>query len=167
MITACEKNKIRAERLKYNLEKQGVRCANVIIEDARKLNDFFSFDKVLLDAPCSGSGTLTIQESGIEKNFTQELINRSVKTQEELLKKALTILKPGKEMIYSTCSILKDENENVLNKILPKLKATIVPIDKNNLQGIPLLPVTLQGTICVAPTQLYEGFFIAKIKKQV
>ena len=56
-ITACEKNKIRCDRLKYNLQKQGVGNVNVMQEDARKLSDFFSFDKILLDAPCSGSGT--------------------------------------------------------------------------------------------------------------
>ena len=56
-ITACEKNKIRGERLKYNLDKQGIKCVNVMLADSRNLSDFFSFDKVLLDAPCSGSGT--------------------------------------------------------------------------------------------------------------
>lgn len=53
MITACEKNKIRADRLKYNLEKQGTSRVTVMLKDARKLDNFFSFDKILLDAPCS------------------------------------------------------------------------------------------------------------------
>ncbi len=52
-ITACEKNKIRAERLKYNIEKQGAKSINVLIEDARNLSNYFSFDKILLDVPCS------------------------------------------------------------------------------------------------------------------
>lgn len=163
MITACEKNKIRAERLKYNLEKQGVRCANVMVEDARKLDDFFAFDKILLDAPCSGSGTIDSNKVNLEKTFTKDLVDRSVKTQEELLRKALKILKPGKEMIYSTCSILKQENENLLKKVLQKSNAKIVPIQKD--WDIPQLPVSIEGTICVCPTELYEGFFVAKIKK--
>lgn len=158
MITACEKNKIRAERLKYNLEKQGVRSVNIMVEDARKLDDFFSFDKILLDAPCSGSGTTNI----FETKFTQELIERSVKTQEELLRKAIKILKPGQEMVYSTCSILEQENENILKKFLSK--ADIVPIKE--IPGIPILPTTIKGTLCVCPSRLYEGFFIAKIKKR-
>lgn len=161
MITACEKNKIRAERLKYNLQKQGARCVNIMVEDARKLDDFFSFDKILLDAPCSGSGTDNVKE----EKFTIELINRAEKTQEELLTKALKLLKPGKEMIYSTCSILKQENENIIKKVLSKMSAEIVPIDKNKLTGIPLLPTAIDGTICVCPTELYEGFYIAKIRK--
>lgn len=162
MITACEKNKIRAERLKYNIDKQGVKKVNIMIEDARKLSDFFSFDKILLDAPCSGSGT----ENIYKENFTQELINRSVKAQEELLKKALKLLKQGKDMVYSTCSILKEENEDILKKALAKSNAEIVPIEKELLKGIPLLPASLEGVICVAPTYLYEGFFVAKIRKK-
>ena len=159
MITACEKNKIRAERLKYNLQKQGIGCTNVMLEDARKLSDFFSFDKILLDAPCSGSGTDNIKE----KNFTKELIERSSKVQEELLRKALKILKPGREMIYSTCSILKQENENILRKVLPKANAEIIPIKP--IEDIPTLPVDIEGTICVCPTESYEGFFVAKIRR--
>lgn len=162
MITACEKNKIRAERLKYNLQKQSARCVNVMVEDARKLDDFFSFDKILLDAPCSGSGTDNIKE----ENFTIELINRAEKTQEELLAKALNLLKPGKEMIYSTCSILRQENENIINKVLSKVNAEIVPIDSSKLVGIPQLPTIIKGTICVCPTELYEGFYIAKVVKK-
>lgn len=158
-ITAVEKNKIRAERLNYNLQKQGVGCVNVMLEDARKLSDFFSFDKILLDAPCSGSGTMSI----FDKNFNEELIKRSSKIQEELLKKALKILKPGGEMIYSTCSILKQENEEILKKVLTKANAEIEPI--NLTENIVALPSKIDGTITVFPTENYEGFFVAKIRK--
>lgn len=64
MITACEKNAIRAERLKFNIQRQGAGRVSVLVQDARKLDDFFSFDKILLDAPCSGSGTLAVREGG-------------------------------------------------------------------------------------------------------
>ena len=157
-ITACEKNKIRAERLKFNLQKQGVKSANIMVEDARKLSDYFSFDKILLDAPCSGSGT----ENIFDKNFSKELVERSVKFQEELLRKALKILKPGGEMVYSTCSILKQENEKVLERVLSKGNAQIEPI---TVQDIEVLPSKIAGTITVCPTENYEGFFVAKIKK--
>ena len=159
-ITACEKNKIRCDRLKYNLQKQGVGNVNVMQEDARKLSDFFSFDKILLDAPCSGSGTDNI----FEKGFTKELIHKSCKTQEALLRKAINILKPGREMIYSTCSILKQENEEMLNKILKTGKVEIIPIEVDD--KIPILPVQIKGTLCVCPTELYEGFFVAKLYKK-
>lgn len=165
LITACEKNKIRAERLKYNIEKQGASRVNVLIEDARNLDSYFSFDKILLDAPCSGSGTINIKNEKLEKIFTEELINRSVKTQYELLKKAISILKSGHEMVYSTCSVLEEENENNIEKILKNQNIEIVPIDENLFEGASLLPSKIKGTIVVAPNELYEGFFIAKLRK--
>lgn len=162
-ITACELNKIRAERLKYNIEKQGAK-AYVMVTDARKIDSFFSFDKILLDAPCSGSGTLNLNTGISEKNFSLNLISKSVKAQTALLDKALKILKPGCEMVYSTCSILQEENEEILEKVLSKNKAKIIPIDFES-KDLPLLPTRIMGTLCVAPNELYEGFFIAKIKK--
>lgn len=162
-ITACELNKIRAERLKYNIEKQGAK-AYVMVTDARKIDSFFSFDKILLDAPCSGSGTLNLNTGISEKNFSLNLISKSVKAQTALLEKALKILKPGCEMVYSTCSILQEENEEILEKVLSKNKAKIIPIDFES-KDLPLLPTRIMGTLCVAPNELYEGFFIAKIKK--
>ena len=167
-ITACEKNKIRAERLKYNIEKQGAKRITILMQDSRELDNYFSFDKILLDAPCSGSGTINLRNEKLEKIFTEELVLRSVKTQFEMLKKAITILKPGHEMIYSTCSILKEENEENLSKILKMGKVELVPIDvpKEEYKNIPLLPVRIEGTMCVCPNELYEGFFIAKLKKK-
>lgn len=52
-ITACEMNNIRLERLKYNIEKQGATSVYTMQTDSRKIDDFFSFDQILLDAPCS------------------------------------------------------------------------------------------------------------------
>lgn len=160
MITACEKNKIRLERLKYNIEKQGARV-NIMLQDARRLDNFFAFDKILLDAPCSGSGT----ENVYKEEFTKDLIKRSIKFQDELIQKAVQILKPGGEIIYSTCSILKEENEEVVKKVLERKDMELLPIDKNIFDEVTLLPVTIDGTICIAPSEFYEGFFIAKIRK--
>lgn len=164
-ITACEMNTIRAERLKYNIEKQGANSVYVMQKDSRTIDDFFSFDRILLDAPCSGSGTLNINDENIFKYFTPKLIEKSAKTQLTLLKKALKILKPGKEMIYSTCSILKCENEDIITAALKGTNAKIVPIEFQGMEQLPLLPTTIPGTLCVCPNELYEGFFIAKLKK--
>ena len=159
-ITAVERNKIRAEKLKYNLQKQGAGTVNVMIDDARNLSDFFKFDKILLDAPCSGSGTDNVFKS----NFTKELIQKSSKTQEVLLKKAFKLLKPGGELIYSTCSILKEENENILEKCL---KNTDYKLEKIELSDeIELLPSKFEEVKTIAPNEYFEGFFVAKIKKR-
>lgn len=164
-ITACELNKIRIEKLKYNIEKQGATSVYIMQEDSRRINDFFSFDNILLDAPCSGSGTLNVEDVNLEKIFTKKLIEKSQKAQLELLNKAVKILKQGQEMVYSTCSILNVENEKIVSKILKNNKVEIVPIEFEGKEELPLLPTKIDGTLCVMPTELYEGFFIAKIRK--
>ena len=164
-ITAIEMNKIRAQKLKYNIEKQGVTCVYIMEQDARKLNDFFSFDNVLLDAPCSGSGTININDTNLEKTFTEQLIKKSIKSQNELLKKAIKVLKKGSKMVYSTCSILQEENENIIENVLKENKVEIVDIDFKGIEDLPKLPTRIKGTLCVAPTKEYEGFFVAKLKK--
>lgn len=164
-ITACELNKIRIEKLKYNIEKQGATSVYIMQEDSRRINDFFSFDNILLDAPCSGSGTLNVEDVNLEKIFTKKLIEKSQKAQLELLNKAVKILKQGQEMVYSTCSILNVENEEIVSKILKNNKVEIVPIEFKGKEELPLLPTKIDGTLCVMPTELYEGFFIAKIRK--
>lgn len=164
-ITACELNTLRAERLKYNIEKQGASSVYVMVKDARTIDDFFSFDNILLDAPCSGSGTLDLSNPDTFKYFTMKLIDKSKKAQLALLRKALKILKPGKEMIYSTCSILEDENENILKQVIKNGQYEILPIEFEGMEKLPLLPVKIPGVICVCPNELYEGFFIAKIRR--
>lgn len=106
-----------------------------------------------------GSGTLNI----FNERFNQELINRSCKIQEELLKKSLKILKSGGEIVYSTCSILNKENEEIINKVINNSNFKIVPIELP--KQIEILPTKINGTICILPTEYFEGFFIAKIKK--
>lgn len=165
-ITACEMNKIRAQKLKYNIEKQGATSVYLMETDSRRLNDYFSFDKILLDSPCSGSGTMYLEDKNIEKYFTLKLIEKSTKTQLELLKKAIKILKPGKEMVYSTCSILSPENEDIIKSVLKDGKCEIVPIIFSGIEEIPILPTSIDGTLCIMPNEFYEGFFIAKIRKK-
>ena len=165
-ITACELNNIRAERLRYNIEKQGASSVYVMQKDSRNIDDFFSFDRILLDAPCSGSGTLNFSDNNTFKYFSRKLVEKSSKTQLTLLKKALKILKPGKEMIYSTCSILSCENEEVVKEALKSCNASIVPIEFKGKESLPTLSTELEGTLCVCPNDLYEGFFIAKLKKE-
>lgn len=164
-ITACEINKIRAERLRYNLDKQGASSVFVMLEDARNIDNFFSFDQILLDSPCSGSGTININENNLNEYFTTELVERSKKLQIALIKKAIKILKSGKEMVYSTCSILKEENEDIIRKVLNE-GIEIVPIEFDGKETLPQLSTTIKGTLCICPTKYYEGFFIVKLRKK-
>lgn len=164
-ITAIEMNKIRAEKLKYNIEKQGASSVYVMEQDARKIDDFFSFDSILLDAPCSGSGTINSNDLKLEKFFTKNLIEKSKKTQRELLNKAIKILKKGSTMVYSTCSILQEENENIISDILKTKKVELEEINFKGIEELPRLPEKIKGTLLVMPDEEYEGFFVAKLKK--
>ncbi len=165
-ITACEMNKIRAERLKYNLTKLGVTNVSVMVTDARNLESYFSFDKILLDAPCSGSGTLCIDNPKSMDGFSDALINKCVSAQKKLLEKAVSVLKKGGEILYSTCSVLPVENEEIVKSVLKKFNCGTVALDSNITKNLPTLPCSLENAICVCPTNEYEGFFLVKLRKK-
>ena len=147
LITACEKNKIRSERLMYNLKKQNVNNVTVLNNDATELSEYMSFDSILLDALCSGSGTITDNEFNME-----DKIDTIINTQERLLKKAVSSLKKDKYMIYSTCSILKQENEEQIKKVLS--------------DDIEIIPINIDGVLTIKPNKYYEGFFICLLHKK-
>ena len=74
-------------------------------------------------------------------------------------------MKKGQEIVYSTCSILSKENEDIVLKVMSENKLEIVPIEFKGMEDLPLLPSKIKGTLVVKPDELYEGFFIAKIRK--
>ena len=162
-ITAYEINKIRAEKLKYNLNKLGVKNCTVIEQDARNIDSFFRFDQILLDAPSSGTGTIDINNPSTYKSFNKKMINYTTRCQEKLLNKALDVLKPDGTMVYSTCSILSIENENIISNVLRKRKD--VEIVKLSLDKDLLLDCKLDGALLIKPTATNEGFFICKLRK--
>ena len=163
-ITACEKNKIRAERLKYNIALQGAKRTTVMVTDSAKLDPLFTFDRVLLDAPCSGSGTIELWRERAPM-IDEELVARSVRIQRTLLRGALAHMRRGSEMIYSTCSILEEENEAQIRAALG-MGAEIVPLSASDLPDVPCFEGSLAGTLTVLPAELYEGFFVAKLRKK-
>ena len=77
MITACEMNKIRADRLRYNVQRQGASRVTVMNIDSRNLDDLFSFDRILLDAPCSGSGTVQLNDPRSKGQFNQKNLEKT------------------------------------------------------------------------------------------
>jgi NOL1/NOP2/sun family putative RNA methylase len=160
LITAVEKNQIRSERLEYNINKLGAKKINIIRKDARFLDDYFTFDKIMLDAPCSGSGTLNKESI---KDFNEDLVNRSVNIQKQLITKAFNLLKKDGILTYSTCSILKCENDEVVKYLLDNNpNAEIIHL---NYQDLPTIKNDIPGTVTLLPNELYEGFYIAQIKK--
>lgn len=163
-ITACELSVPRAEKLEHNLSKMGASNVTVMRCDARKLDSWFSFNQILLDAPCTGSGTVHTHDEHAAKYLTPELADRLEHSQTALVAKALEVLKPGGTLVYSTCSILPRENEAIVSTALAKHpECELVPVELD--AQVPLLPCCLEGASTVCPTALYEGFFVAKIKK--
>ncbi|MBQ8081448.1 MAG: RsmB/NOP family class I SAM-dependent RNA methyltransferase [Clostridia bacterium] len=164
-ITACEIQHIRAERLRANMKRLGCGRVTVIEQDARRLDDFLRFDRILLDAPCSGSGTLTLSDERSVFAFSERLVENSARLQRALLKKGAALLKKGGVLLYSTCSLLPEENEEAVRAAL-SLGLTLEPLDKSGFEALPILPNGLPGTLTVCPTEAYEGFFVAKLVRK-
>ena len=183
-LTACEMNAPRAEKLAYNLEKLGVRGANVMRVDARQLDEFFSFDQILLDAPCTGTGTLRVGDERAAARVTPKLLAKVTRSQRSLLDRALTVLKPGGELVYSTCSVLRKRTRSrsrlpsngiatarscrlrARSRGRPDPPGTAEALARAAEDGaLPLLPNGLPGTLTICPTRDYEGFYLAKIRK--
>lgn len=191
-LTACELHAPRAEKLAYNLEKLGVRNVNVMRCDARRLDEFFSFDRILIDAPCTGTGTYRAGDGRARARMTDALLAKVTRSQRALLDRALTVLKPGGTLVYSTCSILPAENGDQVAASLARHRdcelVLLSPVPEAEAEGdrerfafaasaervieavhdgtIPTLPATLPGTVTVCPTRLFEGFYLALIRKK-
>ena len=83
-----------------------------------------------------------------------------------LLEKALRLLRTGCEMIYSTCSVLAQENENIVARVLRKANAEVVPLKLDAFSWVPQLPVSIPCTLCVCPEALHEGCVVAKSRRR-
>lgn len=187
-VTACEMHAPRADKLEHNLAKQGAVNVQVMRCDARELDEFFSFDRILLDAPCTGSGTLIAGNERTFRGFSEQLLQKCARSQRALLDRALTVLKPGGTLVYSTCSVLPPENEDAVAEALAKHRdCALVPLDGavlTDAEGkevpadespmaeavraglLPRLENGMPGTVTLGITESYEGFFIAKIRKE-
>ena len=163
-ITACERNTIRLDKMMYNINKQGVNvyCIN---KNSLELDDFLKFDKILLDAPCTGTGTIN-HKTNFEKHLTKSLLEKTIKTQEKLLNKAIKLLKKDGELIYSTCSILKKENDEMIQKVLSQnSNIHLEKIDIIEKENINIVKGINDKTITILPDENFEGFYIAKLVK--
>ncbi len=171
-ILANELDKIRCEKLKYNINLQGVKICEVINNKGEELGDNYinQFDKVLLDTPCSGEGRFLIEDKKTYENWSTSEVDKLVKLQKELFTSAYKALKPEGILVYSTCTLNKNENEGVLNWAINKYNLEIEKINmdiKNSLNGITKgYNKQLKNAIRVLPNKKQEGFFVVKIIKK-
>ena len=155
LVTACERDAVRFERMKFNLARQGAERVNALRTDALALDEFLKFDKILLDAPCTGTGTISADS---RVRFSEDYLAKCVKMQRKLLAKALRLLKKGGTLVYSTCSVLREENDGAAEEAIRR-GAKLVPLEFT--EELPRIP-SMEGTVCVCPNEYYEGFYVAK-----
>lgn len=170
-ILANELDKIRCERLKYNVAMQGASIIEVINGRGEKLGDNYEerFDKVLLDAPCSGEGRFIATSPMTYKNWSKKQVADLVKLQKKLFASGYKALKPGGTMVYSTCTINKDENEFILNWALENFDVKIEKIEleiRDSISGFNEgIDKSINKSIKILPSKAMEGFFVAKFMK--
>lgn len=164
-IVANELDKIRYERLNYNINSQGATIVETLNKRGEVLGSIYEgqFDKVLLDTPCSGEGRFIATSSATYKNWSEKTVNDLVKIQKKLITSGYKALKPGGEMVYSTCTINKHENEEIVEFAESNLglKLKNIELDIREAQKIN------DKAIKILPSKTYEGFFVAKFSKSL
>ncbi|MCX7885144.1 MAG: RsmB/NOP family class I SAM-dependent RNA methyltransferase [Caloramator sp.] len=163
-IIANEADKIRAERLKYNLSIQGVKIDKVRLGRGEKIKDEFKeeFDKVLLDTPCSGEGRFIFNEPVTYKSWSLKEVNRLSNLQKKLIESGFRVLKKGGTLVYSTCTLNREENESIIEYACSNLE---FKIDKINIDFKINNIINDRDMIKILPSKDMEGFFICKLKK--
>lgn len=177
-IIANDSEQSRVASLRNVVRQFGVKNAKVTMGDARDIGIAYpaSFDKVLLDAPCSGEGLIYLRGEKPLRFWGIDKIKRYTYMQRELLESAFLSLKHGKFMIYSTCTLEPDENEGVITHLLkkyPNARLMDIKLEKNNyiIPGITKwsgnqYDKSVKKSIRIIPHNKMMGFYIAKIYKE-
>lgn len=162
LLLANEFVAARAEILRQNLERMGVTNAVITNEDTANLAKALpgQFDRVLVDAPCSGEGMFRRQPEARDE-WNVDAPRRCADRQMEILAQAAKMLRPGGTMVYSTCTFNDTENEGVLRRFLAlHPEFSLVPF------ALPGLPEAKDGYLHLYPHEMRgEGHFISRLKK--
>ncbi|EUD67143.1 hypothetical protein C922_02293 [Plasmodium inui San Antonio 1] len=128
-VYANDVNKVRCKSIEANASRMGIHNLVITSFDALKIGKkwTFQFDRVILDAPCSGTGVVNKNKGARRKTLKE--IRELAQKQRKLLNNAISLVKNGGIVVYSTCSITVEENEQVINYILKKRDVNLLPID--------------------------------------
>lgn len=152
--------------IEENAKKLGIDIIKAVKMDARKLKEQGKkFDKILVDAPCSGYGVLRKKPEALY-NKNRENVEELAKLQYEILDSASKVLKDGGELVYSTCTIFKRENSENIEKFLkenPDFKVEKIEIPEN-VEGI---FDNVGGFLINYKEEILDNFYIVKLKKEV
>lgn len=168
-LLSNEIDKKRVLALLSNMERLGFSEYAITNETPQKLCRKLQgcFDKVLVDAPCSGEGMFKKHEQAIE-DWSEEQVLFCAKRQREILHEAYQALRPGGTMVYSTCTYAKEENEETIAAFLQE-HADMELIDCNvsfGRCGLPDTGIDVSKVRRIFPMDGGEGHFIAKMKKK-
>lgn len=164
LLISNEIHPSRAKILSENIERMGIRNAIVTNESSETLAHHFPeyFDKIMVDAPCSGEGMFRKNSAACEE-WSLENVEHCAERQMEILNNAASMLKSGGQLAYSTCTFSYNENEGVIENFLKEhTDFRIVNICKTDEMSEGLIP----GTIRLWPHKLNgEGHFLTILKK--
>jgi 16S rRNA (cytosine967-C5)-methyltransferase len=166
-VTAVDISARRVTRLRENLARAGL-TADLVTADAAKWTPTETFDAILLDAPCSGTGTLR-RHPDIAWLKDEEDVSRLTLTQDRLLVHALELLKPGGRLVYAVCSLEEDEGPNRIAALLEREpRVERVPVRPDELPGL-AEAITPAGDVRTLPSMWPErggldGFYIARLR---
>ena len=164
-VTAVDISARRMTRVGENLARAGL-SAELVTADARKWMPGGRFDAILLDAPCSGTGTLR-RHPDIAWLKDEEDVNRLTLTQDRLLVHALDLLKPGATLVYAVCSLQEDEGPARVAALLSHRPGLMrLPVQPVELPGFSEA-ITAEGDVRTLPSMGADGFYIARLKNHV
>jgi len=117
-IIACDLYPHKQQLIRDNCKRLGVTIVSAVVQDATKENPDWQkrFDKVLVDAPCSGLGVIG-RRPDLKRRRTSKELKAFPLLQQEIVERAVTYLKPGGRLVYSTCTLNPEENEGVRERI--------------------------------------------------
>lgn len=166
-VTAVDVSPTRMARVKENLKRVGLK-ANCIVSDAFAFDED-GFDGVLLDAPCSATGTIRRHPDLPYAKDGSEFM-ALIEQQEQLIDHALSLLKPGGKLVFCTCSLLPDEGEIQVDEALERHEGLTVDLAARNQPGIDAAWLTEEGGIRLRPDYWadhggMDGFYIASLIK--
>ena len=164
-IVAWDIYEERLKQVEQNAKRLGIDIIQTEVHDATKLKEEYveKFDKILLDVPCLGLGVIR-RKPDIKWNRQEEDIKEISDIQFNILKTCSKYLKKNGTLVYSTCSMLKEENDAIIEKFIKEEKFETVNIEEQ----IPneFSKITTNNMVQFLPSQNHDGFFITMLKRK-
>lgn len=176
-IWANDNSRPRLAKMQANLARLGANIERFTLFDAAQLArklEGEQFDKILLDAPCSGEGLMHYDRDKDFATWSPAQIKRLQQLQKRIITQAWQLLKPGGTLVYSTCTMAPEENEAVVDYLLrTRDDARVEPLGLQLPNRVPTVQqwngktfsVPVSGAMRLIPSEYIEAFFVCKLTK--